>query len=683
MDAANPLLTIDTTIPFDSIRAEHVEPAMASLIADARAAIRAIADDAAPRTYASTLQALEDATEPVEVAITIIGHLESVATTPELRAAYNAVQPEVARFFSSIPLDDGLWRALRAFAETDEARGLTGARARLLGKTLDDFRRHGADLDPDGKTRLAALDVELAELTTRFAENVLDATNAWELVITDEARLAGLPPSARMAAREAAAARKIEGWRFTLQAPSVIPLLTYLDDRAIREQVYRAYNRRGADAPHDNAPVIARILELRREKAALLGYATFADLVLHDRMAHSGARARAFVDDLRARIEPAFHAENAELAAFVRGLPDAPAELAPWDIGYYAEKERRARYDFDEEALRPYFAADKVLAGIFEIVQRLYGVRVVAQPSLPAWHEDVATYALHNADGHLIGLFYADLYPRESKRGGAWMNALHTGRTRADGTWQPHVGLICANVTPPAGGAPALLTHREVETLFHEMGHLMHHLLSEVEVRSLAGTNVAWDFVELPSQIMENWCWERDALDLFAHHYESGERIPEALFERMIRARNYRSANAAIRQLSFGIVDLALHVDYDPERDGPPLARARALMAELAPAPLPEGYAMLAGFTHLFASPVGYAAAYYSYKWAEVLDADAFTRFRDGGILSPEVGGEFRRTILARGDSEDPLALFVAFMGREPDPEALLRRSGLGGDAAA
>ncbi|MCA9638123.1 MAG: M3 family peptidase, partial [Myxococcales bacterium] len=465
MDAANPLLTIDTTIPFDSIRAEHVEPAMASLIADARAAIRAIADDAAPRTYASTLQALEDATEPVEVAITIIGHLESVATTPELRAAYNAVQPEVARFFSSIPLDDGLWRALKAFAETDEARGLTGARARLLGKTLDDFRRHGADLDPDGKTRLAALDVELAELTTRFAENVLDATNAWELVITDEARLAGLPPSARMAAREAAAARKIEGWRFTLQAPSVIPLLTYLDDRAIREQVYRAYNRRGADAPHDNAPVIARILELRREKAALLGYATFADLVLHDRMAHSGARARAFVDDLRARIEPAFHAENAELAAFVRGLPDAPAELAPWDIGYYAEKERRARYDFDEEALRPYFAADKVLAGIFEIVQRLYGVRVVAQPSLPAWHEDVATYALHNADGHLIGLFYADLYPRESKRGGAWMNALHTGRTRADGTWQPHVGLICANVTPPAGGAPALLTHREVETL--------------------------------------------------------------------------------------------------------------------------------------------------------------------------------------------------------------------------
>jgi oligopeptidase A len=683
MDADNPLLHIDPTIPFDQIDAAHVEPAIAALIDRAKAAIEAIAGAEGPRTYANTLQALEDATEPLEVAITIVGHLESVVTTDALREAYNNVQPPVAQFFSSIPLHEGLWAALQAFAATDEAAALDGPRRRLLDKTLDDFRTHGAELDAAGKEKLEKINVELAERTTKFAQNVLDATNAFELIVTDEARLAGLPDSAKEAAQEGAAARDKSGWRFTLQAPSVIPILTYLDDRSIREQIYRAYNRRGADEPYANGELLARILELRAAKAELLGFANFADLVLHDRMAKDGARAQAFVKDLRGRIEGFADRENAALESFVATQEGAPAKLAPWDLGYYAEKQRRALYDFDEEALRPYFAAEAVLRGIFEIFERLYDVRVVAQPNLPAWHESVETYALHTAAGGLLGTFYVDLYPRETKRGGAWMNALHTGRTRADGTWQPHVGLICANVTPPVGGKPALLTHREVETLFHEFGHLMHHLLSKVEVRSLAGTNVAWDFVELPSQIMENWCWEREALDLFAHHWESGEHIPQALFDKMVRAKNYRSANAAMRQLSFGTIDLALHIDYDPERDGPPLAYARALAAEFSPVELPANYAMVAGFTHLFASPVGYAAAYYSYKWAEVLDADAFTRFRDGGILSPEVGAAFRQSILAQGDSRDPLELFVEFMGREPDPEALLTRSGLTEGAAA
>lgn len=677
MDAKNPLLHIDPRIPFDRITAAHIEPAIATLIEQAKAAIAAIVGAKGPRTYDNTLAALENATEPLEFAMTLAGHLESVVTTDPLRAAYNAVQPSIAQFYASIPLDAGLWRALQELAQTSEAAVLEPSKRRLLDKTLDDFRTHGAELDEAGKQTLGQVSVELAEVTTAFSQNVLDATNSFELIIQDEKRLAGLPPSAKDAARESATAKGLEGWRFTLQAPSVIPVLTYLHDRGIREQVYRAYNRRGADEPYNNEPRLAKIVELRAAKATLLGFDSFADLVLHDRMAKNGARAQGFVRDLRGRVKGFFATENTALERFVADQKDAPTKLAPWDLGYYAEKQRRARYDFDEEALRPYFSADAVLRGIFAIAKRLYGVKVQPMPELPSWHKDVQVYALHGDDGRLIGTFHADLYPRESKHGGAWMNALHTGRTLADGTKEPHVGLICANVSPAVGDKPALLTHREVETLFHEFGHLLHHLLTEVDVRSLAGTNVAWDFVELPSQIMENWCWEREALDLFARHWQSDEPIPDELFGKMIAAKNYRSANQTMRQLSFGTLDLALHIDYKETRDGSPLAYARSIAAEFSPIDLPSDYAMVTGFTHLFASPVGYAAAYYSYKWAEVLDADAFSRFRSGGILSPEVGAAFRQSILAKGDSRDPLELFVEFMGREPDPEALLVRSGL------
>ncbi len=678
MTESSPLLALSARIPFDAIEAEHVEPAIEALLDDARQALDRIVGEPGPRTFANTLGALDAATEALDAAMTVVGHLESVATSPALRRAYNAVQPPVAAFYAGIPLDEGLWRALRDYAATPEAAALTGARRRLLQKTLDDFRRHGAELGPAGKERLRAIDVELAELTTRFAEHVLDATNAFEHVITDEAELAGLPESARAAARESASVKGIDGWRFTLQAPSLIPILTYLDDPALRRRFYHAHNTRAAAPPFDNRPVLARILELRREKAALLGHATFADLVLSDRMARTGARASDFVTDLRRRVESAFAAESAALVAFRRELegPGAAA-LDPWDIAYYAEKQRQALYEFDDEALRPYFAADRVLDGLFGLAERLYGVRVVAVDDLPTWHPSVRTYALHGDADRLLGYFHVDLYPREEKRGGAWMNALITGKSDDQGVRTPHVGLFCANVTPPTAGRPALLTHDEVTTLFHEFGHLLHHLLTEVEVRTLAGTNVAWDFVELPSQIMENWCWERAALDLFARHHETDAPLPDELLARMLRARNFRSASQTMRQLGFATVDLALHTVFDPAGGVDPVTYARALAAEFAPTELPADYAMILGFTHLFASPVGYAAGYYSYKWAEVLDADAFTRFEREGVLSPAVGDSFRRTILARGDSDDPLALFVAFMGREPDPEALLRRSGL------
>ncbi|MBZ5622058.1 MAG: M3 family metallopeptidase [Acidobacteriia bacterium] len=673
----NPLLTIQFHIPFDRIRAADVEPAAAELLRDARARLAAIAAESGQPTFDNTLRALDELTEPLDHAMGVVRHLESVATYPELRSAFNAVQPEVSAFYSTIPLDEGLWQRIKAYAATEEGARLTGERRRFLDKTIDTFRRHGADLDPAGKKRLEEIDVELTRITTKFSENVLDSTNEFELVIANQADLSGLPPTAVASARQSAARKRRDGWRFTLQAPDYVAVMTYLDDPAIRRHIYRAFSVRATAGDRDNRPLLPRIIELRREKARLLGFQDFADLVLEDRMAHKGARAMAFLEDLKGKTEPRFRQENRELYEFRCSLegPGAP-EIAGWDVAYYAEKQRAALYDFDEEALRPYFPLERVTAGMFDLVNRLYGICVVEEPGIPVWDPQVRYYSMRDENGTFLGGFYADWYPRENKRGGAWMDALITGGPAAGG-FRPHLGLICGNLTPPVDGRPALLTHREVETIFHEFGHLLHHLLSQVEIRSLAGTSVAWDFVELPSQIMENWCWEREALDLFGRHWETGAPIPEGLFQKMKRARTFRAANAQMRQLGFGIVDLLLHVRYSPSQDGDPVEYTRRLLQEFTPAPLPPEHAMIAAFTHLFGSPVGYGAGYYSYKWAEVLDADAFTRFRDHGIFNREIGSEFRNRILAKGDSEDPAELYRQFMGREPDPQALLVRSGL------
>jgi len=668
--AANPLLACEYRIPFDQVKPEHVEPAIDQLLADAHKRLDDIIRCPAPRTYANTMQALDDLTIQLDYAMNITRHLEGVATTPELRAAYNAVQPKVAAFYSSLPLNEGLWNAINQYARSEEAKTLSGARARFLKKTIDTFRRHGAELDPAGKKRLQEIDVELAQLTTKFSENVLDATNAFEIVVTDESRLAGLPPIAIAAARQSAQAKGLEGWRFTLHQPSYIAAMTYLDDEGIRRDLYHAYNTRSSGGPFDNRELIVRILRLRKEKAALLGYRDFADLVLEDRMAHNGDQAQAFLEQLREKTQAHFERENRELAEFA-GRP-----LNAWDIGYFAEKQRKALYDFDEEALRPYFPLDRVVAGMFEIFGRVFGIRVIEKSGVPVWDPAVRYYVIEDEGGAMIGGFYADWFPRENKRGGAWMDALITGLPAIDPK-QPHLGVICGNLNPPVGDTPALLTHREVETIFHEFGHLLHHALSRVEVRSLAGTNVAWDFVELPSQIMENWCWERESLDLFARHYQTGAPIPDELYKKMRRAKTFRAANAQMRQLGFGFIDLALHRQYDPDRDGDPVAYSRKILERFSPAPLPPDHAMIASFHHLFGNPVGYGAGYYSYKWAEVLDADAFTRFRQAGIFSADVGRAFRDRILAKGDSEDPAELYRAFMGRDPDPQALLERAGL------
>ena len=661
----NPLLEVPShvpfDVPFDKIDAAQVEPAIDELLAYSNRRLEETIANERP------LHALDIMTERLEFATGVVRHLESVATTPALRAAHNAIQPKVSAFYSSLPLNERLWKAIQGYAATGEAKALAGPMRRYLTKTIDSFKRHGAELPPEGKARLKEIDVALTEVTTKFSEHVLDSTNAFELILTAEAQLAGLPEAAIAAARASAESKSKPGWRFTLQGPSYLAVMTYLDDASIRKQVWHAFNTRAAAPPFDNSALLNRILELRKEKATLLGFHDFADLVLDDRMAHSGEAAQKFLDDLRIKTERRFREENAELEAF------AGLKLEPWDVAYWAEKQRAKLYDFDEEALRPYLSLENVVNGMFGIFGKVLGIRVAAEPGVPVWDPAVRCYSVADAaSGQNLGWFYSDWFPRENKRGGAWMDALLTGNPAEH---RPHLGFICGNLTPPVDGKPALLTHREAETIFHEFGHLLHHLLSRVEIRSMAGTSVAWDFVELPSQIMENWCWERQSLDLFARHWETGQPIPEDLFQKMRRARTFRAANAQMRQLGFGFVDLSLHRQWDGKTNV--LEFAREKLQPFSVATLPQDYAMIAAFTHLFASPVGYGAGYYSYKWAEVLDADAFTRFRKEGVFNEATGRDYREKILAKGDSEDPAILYQSFMGRPPDPNALLERAGL------
>jgi oligopeptidase A len=678
--ALNPFLDPGFHIPWSALRAEDIPAAVQEALRGAQAAIDAIAQQPlAAVTFANTFLALEHATEPLGQTWAKVTHLQSVADAPALRAAHNEMLPAVSAFYARIPLNEALWARLKIFAASPAAANVTGVYRRFMTETVADFVQAGANLEPAARARLETLQTELAQLTQRYSEHVLDATNAWELSVEDEAQLAGLPAHARAAARRSAESKGRSGWRFTLHQPSQEPFMTYLADGALRAQMWKAAVRVGATPPHDNTALIGRILQLRAEKAALLSKPHFADLVLERRMARTGERALAFLDDLQRRAQPGFQHECRELEEYkARNLGGAAAPLAPWELAYWSEKLRRERYDFDEEALRPYFPMDRVVAGLFELVQRVFGLAVTLRAGVETWHPDVQYYDVHDAAGRHVGSFYSDWYPRESKRGGAWMNYLITGGPQPDGTRAPHLGLICGNLTPPAGGRPALLTHREVETIFHEFGHLLHHLLGEVEIKSLNGVNVAWDFVELPSQIMENWCWERGSLDLFARHHETGVPIPEEMFRRMTAARNFRSAAAMMRQLALAKLDLLLHTRTGEFAGLPDVEPAiRAAVTECLIPTEPPAPTVVKRFNHIFSDPVGYAAGYYSYKWAEVLDADAFTRFRQEGLFNRATGQAFITQVLSRGNSADPAELYRAFMGRDPDLTALLRRSGL------
>jgi oligopeptidase A len=682
----NPFLDPEFRVRWSEAKPELVEPAVDAAIAEAETALQGIEGNSGKLTFESSFRALDDATDALNRAWNRISHLQNVEDSPALREAYNRVLPKVSAFTARIPLRPALWVKLKTFSESPEAKDLAPVRARFVSETLAEFREAGADLPPDKRARLEAIETELAELTQRFSEHVLDATNAWQLVVEDEGRLAGLPNHAKARAKFEAEAKGIgsaerPAWRFTLHMPSLEPFMKFVDDDALRAEMWKAASLVGSVEPNDNAPLISRILALRAEKSTLLGREHFADLVIGRRMAKSGKGALAFVDDVIGRFSAAFARECRELeeskAADTR---EASGHLAPWEVLYRAERLRKASYDFDDEELRPYFPMDRVMAGMFELTGTIFGIKVVdrAPGEVETWHADVRFHDVFDKGGRHLGSFYSDWYPREAKRGGAWMNGLTMGGPRADGTRVPHLGVICGNLTPPGAGRPALLTHREVETIFHEFGHLLHQLLSEVEIKSLSGTNVAWDFVELPSQIMENWCWEREGLDLFARHYESGAPIPEPLFRKMTAAKNFRSASAAMRQMAQAKMDLIMHIEareFAQEADVE--ARISARVADCVIPTVPPAPTIIRRFTHLFSNPVGYAAGYYSYKWAEVLDADAFTRFRKEGIFSPQVGQQFVEKILSKGNSEDPAKLFRDFMGRDPDLTALLTRSGL------
>lgn len=680
----NPFLRQDFWVCWPELTAAHVVEAVDQVLARADRAIEEIASSCPGAvTFESTFLALERATEELNTTWAKIGHLQAVADHAELRAAYAVVLPRVSTFLARIHLNAALWARLQAFVQSPAASALQGVRLRFVEETARDFLDAGADLPVETRNRLEALQAELAQLTQKFSENVLDATNSWQLLVPpgDESRLAGLPAHARAMARRNAEAKGLSGWRFTLQQPSVEPVLTYADNRELRREVWEASSAIGSQVPYDNSPVIRRILELRREKADLLGQSNFAETVLRRRMAGSGERALRFVEDLQERCAGKFRAECEELENFAASQSGGPRQaLAPWDIAYWAERLRRARFDLDEEALRPFFPLDRVVSGLFDLAYRVFGLRISERPagSVGVWHPEVRCYDLYGETGQHLGSFYADWHPRESKRSGAWMNYIITGGPRPDGRREPHLGLICGNLTPPAGDRPALLTHREVETVFHEFGHLIHHLVGEVEIKSLNGVNVAWDFVELPSQIMENWTWERESLDLFARHFENGSAIPEDLFRKMISARNYRAASAAMRQVAFAKLDLLLHMrtaEFTADEDLEP--RLRSAIAECLIPTNPPARTIVKRFSHLFGDPVGYAAGYYSYKWAEVLEADAFTRFQREGLFNRAVGAEFVERVLSRGNSAPPAELFRSFMGRDPDPTALLIRAGL------
>jgi len=670
-EATNPLLENQFRIPFDRIRAEHVVPGLRHILAEAREGIEAIAGNDAPPSWSNTIKALDDLLEGVRTVSAPVQHLLSVAESPELRAAWGEILPEISAFWSELFLHEGLWARLKSFAGTPEAAALKGLSARHLEKVLRDFRRSGADLSPEKRQRLAEIDLELATLEQRFSENVLDATAAFSLHIADEEQLRGIPGDAVERFRLRAEQQGTEGWILTLDHPSYEAVVKYAEDRILRKEINDAFLALGAREPFDNRPLIPQILRLRGERAGILGYRDYPDYRLEEQMVGSGGKARSFLNEVVEKTRPYWSRDGQELVAYAESLEIAPFE--PFDTAFVMEKLRRERFDLDDEELRPYFTVETVLQGVFEVARILFGFRIEEEKISEVWHPDVRYFRLLDAEGKHLGSFYADLFTRPEKRQGAWMNDFIHGEPAGDGSLTPHLGLICANFAPPTEGRPALLNHREVETLFHEFGHLIHHLASRVSIPSHGGINVAWDWVELPSQLLENWAWEKESLDLFARHWETGQRLPDELFERMSRARRFMGGWRQMRQLAFGTLDLALHTEYDPKGGEDPVSWVTRLIEPLSLNPRFAAAHPLAAFSHIFSG--GYAASYYSYMWSEVLEADLFTRFLERGIFDRDTGHHYLESILSRGDSDDPDILYRDFMGRDPDPEALIRRN--------
>ncbi|NWL79636.1 oligopeptidase A [Pseudomonas taiwanensis] len=682
MTLSNPLLQDFDLPPYSTIRPEHVEPAVDQVLADNRAAIADLLarQDGTP-TWKGLVLALDELGERLGRAWSPVSHLNAVCNNAELRNAYEACLPKLSEYWTEIGQNRALFEAYEALAASPDAAGYEVAQKTILDHALRDFRLSGIDLPADKQQRYGEIQMKLSELGSRFSNQLLDATQAWTKEVHDESALAGLTDSAKAQMKHAAEAKGLDGWLITLEFPSYYAVMTYANDRALRQEVYTAYSTRASDqgpnaGQNDNGPVMGEILDLRQELAHLLGFAHFSDLSLATKMAESTPQVLGFLRDLSKRSKPFAAKDLDELKAFAveRGV----ADLQSWDVGYFSEKLREQRYSISQEILRAYFPIDKVLSGLFAIVQKLYGIEIRELSGFDTWHPDVRLFEI-SENGQHVGRFFFDLYARANKRGGAWMDGARDKRRNVGGELIAPVANLVCNFTPAVGDKPALLTHDEVTTLFHEFGHGLHHLLTRVEHAGASGINgVAWDAVELPSQFMENWCWEPEGLALISGHYQSGEPLPQDLLDKMLAAKNFQSGLMMVRQLEFSLFDFELHAIHGDGRSV--LEVLEAIRSEVAVMRPPAFNRFANSFAHIFAG--GYAAGYYSYKWAEVLSADAFSRFEEEGVLNPATGRAFRDAILARGGSQEPMVLFVDFRGREPSIDALLRHSGLSEDAA-
>ena len=682
MTANNPLLDFSDLPRFDAIRPEHVTPAITELLAENRALLARL--EAAPATWGDFAAPFFDGNERLTRAWGIVGHLHAVMDVPAWREAYNAMLPEVTRFFAELGQNQHLFAQFKALKAGPEFAGLSVAQRRIIDNEIRDFRLSGAELPEAAKPRFQAIQEDLAGLQAKFSENLLDATNAFAEIVTDEAELAGIPDDAVETARAAAEKAGLAGWKFTLHMPSFLPVMQYAESRRLREKLYRGYATRAAEfhdmggkPEWDNMPLIRRILELRAEEAGHLGYGNFAEVSLVPKMAESPADVLAFLRELAVKSKPFAERDVAELREFA-AVSQGLTLLEPWDIGWVSEKLKQDRYSFSDEEVRQYFPEHKVLAGLFHVVETLFGVRI-RPDSAPAWHEDVRFFRIDNADGSLLGQFYLDLYARETKRGGAWMDDAVTRRLTPVGIQTPVAYLTC-NFSRPVGGKPALFTHDEVITLFHETGHGLHHLLTRVDELGVSGIHgVEWDAVELPSQFMENFCWEWEVLSNMTSHVVSGAPLPRALYDRMVAAKNFQCGMQTVRQLEFSLFDLLLHSDFEPAGQKGVIDLIEEIRREVAVIFPPPWHRFPNSFSHIFSG--GYAAGYYSYKWAEVLSADAFAAFeeerRDDSVLNPATGSRFRDEILAVGGSRPALESFKAFRGRAPSVDALLRHNGM------
>ncbi|AZG71317.1 oligopeptidase A [Shewanella livingstonensis] len=676
---SNPLLSGAELPEFSKIKPEHIQPAVEQGIAKCRETIDALLAKNNQYTWENLIAPLEEVDDELSHIWSPVSHINSVISSDELRDAHDACLPLLSDYGTYVGQHQGLYEAYKSIHQSTDFAQLTQAQKMVIEQSLLDFELSGIGLDDSQKARYGEIVKRLSELTSNFSNQLLDATEAWTKLITDQAELVGLPESAIAAAKAMADAKEQKGWLFTLDFPSYLPVMTYSENRELREECYRAFVTRASDqgpnaGEFDNTNNMNEIVALRHELANLLGFASYADKSLATKMAENPAQVLGFLNELGQRSKGQAATELAELRAFAKAHYDV-IEMASWDLSFYAEKLQQHKYEVSQEILRPYFPEDKVLSGLFYTVNRLFGLTIKEQKGVDTWHKDVRFFDIFDAENTQRGSFYLDLYARSGKRGGAWMDDCRGRRITSTGLQKPVAYLTC-NFNGPVDGKPALFTHDEVTTLFHEFGHGIHHMLTKVDVGGVSGINgVPWDAVELPSQFMENWCWQEEALAEISGHYETGEPLPKALLDKVLAAKNFQSGMMMVRQLELSLFDFRMHHEFDPVKGVDIqgiLDQVRSQIAVLTP---PSFNRFQHGFGHIFAG--GYAAGYYSYKWAEVLSADAFSRFEAEGIFNAETGKSFLNNILEMGGSEEPMELFKRFMGREPNTDALLRHSGI------